>query len=65
MAALEQIIEGVKEVLKMSGEIKRLSETVRDVSVELRDLDRRVVRLETVVEFAQNSRGIRRLPPKA
>jgi hypothetical protein len=65
MAALEQIIEGVREVLKMSGEIKRLSETVRDVSVELRDLDRRVVRLETVVEFAQNSRGARRLPPKA
>lgn len=65
MAALEQIIEGVKEVLKMSGEIKRLSETVRDLSVELRDLDRRVVRLETVVEFAQNSRGTRRLPPKA
>ena len=49
----------------MSGEIKRLSETVRELSVELRDLDRRVVRLETVVEFAQNSRGARRLPPKA
>ena len=64
MAALDQIIEGVKEVLKMSGEIKRLSETVRDLSVEVRDMDRRLVRLETMVEVAQTTRGTKRLPPK-
>ena len=65
MGALDQIIEGVKEVLKMSAEIKRLSETVRDLSVEMRDLDRRVVRIETMAEIAQSSRAARRLPPKA
>jgi vacuolar-type H+-ATPase subunit D/Vma8 len=64
MAALDQIIEGVKEVLKMSGEIKRLAESVRELSAEIRDIDRRVVRLETMVELAQAARGARRLPPK-
>jgi vacuolar-type H+-ATPase subunit D/Vma8 len=64
MAALDQIIEGVKEVLKMSGEIKRLSETVKDLSFEMRDVDRRVVRLETMVEVGQN-RAARRLLPKS
>lgn len=64
MAALDQIIEGVKEALKMSGEIKRLSETVKDLSFEMRDLDRRVVRLETMVEVVQN-RAARRLLPKS
>ncbi len=64
MAALDQIIEGVKEVLKMSGEIKRLAETVRELSTEIRDLDRRLVRLETIVELAQGARATRRLPPK-
>ncbi|MCC6472841.1 MAG: hypothetical protein IT514_03755 [Burkholderiales bacterium] len=65
MAALDQIIEGVREVLKMSAEIKRLSDTVRELSVEVRDLDRRVVRIETMVELAQGARAARRLPPKA
>jgi vacuolar-type H+-ATPase subunit D/Vma8 len=65
MAALDQIIESVKEVLKMSVEIKRLSEAVRDMSVELREQDRRLVRLETMVEIAQATRAAKRLPPKA
>lgn len=64
MAALDQIIEGVKEVLKMSGEIKRLAETVRELSTEIRDLDRRLVRLETMVELAQGARAGKRPPPK-
>ena len=64
MAALDRIIEGVRETLKMSAEIKRLAETVRDLSVEVRDLDRRVVRLETMVEPAPGARGTRRLPRK-
>ena len=64
MAALDQIFDGVREVFKMSAEIKRLAETVRDMSVEVRDLDRRVVRLETMLELAQGARGTRRLPPR-
>ena len=64
MAALGQIIEGVKEVLKMSAEIKRLAETARDLSIEVRDIDRRVVRLETMVEVAQVARSAKRLQPK-
>jgi len=64
MAALDQIVEGIKEVLKMSVEIKRLSETVKELSVEVREIDRRLVRLETMVEIAQAARGSKRLPPK-
>ena len=65
MAALDQIIDGVKEVLKMSAEIKRLSEAVRDINVDVRDLDRRVVRLETMAEMSQGARGPRLLPPNS
>jgi hypothetical protein len=64
MGALDQIVEGIKEVLKMSADIKRLSETVKDLSVEMRELDRRLVRLETMAELAQAARPARRLPPK-
>jgi hypothetical protein len=64
MAALDQIIDGIKEVLRMSVEIKRLSEAVRDLSVEVREIDRRLVRIETMAELAQSGRGGKRLPPK-
>lgn len=64
MAALDQIIEGIKEVLKMSAEIKRLAEAVRDLSVEVREIDRRLVRIETMAELAQAARGAKRLPPR-
>lgn len=65
MAAFDQIVEGVKEVLRMSGEIKRLADAVRELGTEVRDIDRRLVRIETMAEMAQTGRGTKRLPPKA
>lgn len=65
MSAIDQIIDGVREALKMNAEIKRLSDTVREINIEVRELDRRVVRLETMVELGQGARGVRRLPPKS
>ena len=64
MAAFDQIVEGVKEVLRMSGEIKRLADAVRELGTEVRDIDRRLVRIETMAELAQPARVSKRLPPK-
>lgn len=64
MAAFDQIVEGVKEVLRMSGEIKRLADAVRELGTEVRDMDRRLVRIETMAELAQLARTSKRLPPK-
>ena len=64
MAAFDQIVEGVKEVLRMSGEIKRLADAVRELGTEVRDMDRRLVRIETMAELSQSARASRRLPPK-
>ena len=65
MAAFDQIVEGVKEVLRMSGEIKRLADAVRELGTEVRDMDRRLVRIETMAELSQSARVSKRLPPKA
>lgn len=64
MAAFDQIVEGVKEVLRMSGEIKRLADAVRELGTEVRDIDRRLVRIETMAELSQSARAAKRLPPK-
>jgi hypothetical protein len=49
MAAFERVLEGIKQVLLATEDIKRLSENVMALGVEVRDIDRRVARLEGVI----------------
>jgi len=49
MAAFERVLEGIKQVLLATEDIKRLSENVKALGAEVRDIDRRVARLEGVV----------------
>jgi hypothetical protein len=58
MAAWKDILI---DVLKLTDEVKRLNGTTEKLSERTIDIDRRLVRLETMVEIAQN----RRLPGKA
>jgi hypothetical protein len=49
MAAFERVLDGIKQVLLVTEDIKRLSENVKALGMEMRDLDRRLSRLEGVV----------------
>ncbi len=49
MAAFERVLEGIKQVLLATEEIRRLSENVKALGAEVREIDRRVARLEGVV----------------
>lgn len=49
MAAFERVLDGIKQVLLATEDIKRLSENVKALGIEVRDIDRRVARLEGVV----------------
>lgn len=68
MSGFDRIIDGIKEVLRMSDEIKRLSEGLKSLATEMRDIDKRLVRIETFAEVAkaQAGRGAgKRLPKTA
>jgi hypothetical protein len=52
VAALDRVIEGVKEVLRMSDEVKRLADSMKDLAAEVREMDRRLVRIETMAEIS-------------
>ncbi|MBI3917013.1 MAG: hypothetical protein HY322_08405 [Betaproteobacteria bacterium] len=54
MPALDRIIDGVKEVLRMTDEVKRLSDDVRSLAIEVREIDKRLVRMETMAEIAKS-----------
>ena len=49
MSGFDRVLEGIKAVLLATEEIKRLSANVQTLSGEVRDIDRRVSRLEGVV----------------
>jgi hypothetical protein len=62
MAALDRILDGIREVLRLTDEVKRLSEGLKELAVQVRDIDRRVVRIETMAEIAKTEAARRRLP---
>ena len=57
MSAFERVLDGIREVLRPTDEIKRLSEGLKALAVEVRDIDRRLVRIETMAEIAKTRAG--------
>lgn len=46
MSILTQAVEAIREALKLTDEIRRAGETLKDLAQEIRDHDRRITRLE-------------------
>lgn len=57
MSGLDRIIDGVKEVLRMTDEIKRLADGLKALAAEVREIDKRLVRIETLAEIAKTQGG--------
>lgn len=49
MAAFERVLDGIKQVLLVTDEIRRLSENTKALGAEVREIDRRVARLEGII----------------
>jgi hypothetical protein len=62
MAALDRILDGVREVLRLTDEVKRLSEGLKELASQVREIDRRLVRIETFAEIAKVEATRRRIP---
>lgn len=62
MSAIKDAIAAMKEVLLLTDKVERAGTLLRDVSHELREHDRRLTRLETLVEFSSARADIRGLP---
>lgn len=61
MSTLKDVVGAVKEVLILTNKVKNLGKMLQNAAVELRDHDRRLVRLETMVEMSQTAQA-RRIP---
>ena len=54
MSTLKDVISAMKEVLLLTDKVERTGSVLTDISKELREHDRRLVRLETMVEIGKS-----------
>jgi len=54
VSALKDVISAMKEVLLLTDKVERTGNVLTQISDELREHDRRLVRLETLVEVAKS-----------
>ena len=65
MSVLSDTLSAIREALKLTDDVKRAGEMLKELSKELRDHDRRITRLEAQWQTAIDLRvGPRRLEGK-
>ena len=53
MGTLKDVMSAMKEVLVLTEKVTQAGKVLSEISYELRDHDRRLIRLETMVEIAK------------
>ena len=61
MSVISEALGAIREALKLADDVKRTGETLKELSRELREHDRRITRLEAQWETAIALRGSLRL----
>jgi hypothetical protein len=61
MSAIDRIFSSLKSIIELRGDVERTSAQVYRLSGMTLDHEKRLIRLETMVEMAQSGRG-KRLP---
>ena len=62
MSAITDAAKAIKEVLKLTDDVKRAGEGLKEISRELREHDRRITRLEAQWDTAMKLSAVRQLP---
>jgi len=58
VSTLKDVISAMKDVLMLTDKVDRAGRMLSDISNELRDHDRRLIRLETMVELARSQQRL-------
>ncbi len=61
MSAIDRIFSSLKSIIELRGDVERTATQVDRLSGMVLDHEKRLIRLETMVEMAQGGRG-KRLP---
>lgn len=56
MSLIDKILKVVADNIKVNDKILNLSENVKDLAQEVRSMNERLIRIETMIEIAQNNK---------
>jgi hypothetical protein len=57
MSLTDRVLEAVKSAIVLESRVAALAEQVGDLARDVREMDKRLVRVETVIEFGMKGRG--------
>lgn len=52
-------MEAMKDIVLLSDKVERAGKTLSEVSIELREHDRRLIVIETTIDIARNQKRIK------
>ena len=55
MSVVDRILDGIRDLIVMREELARTGETVRSLASDVRDHERRLIRIETMIEMSGRS----------
>jgi hypothetical protein len=53
MSVLGDIMTGLRTVMELTGKVESLTKEIDELALSVRDIDRRLVRVETVIEITR------------
>ena len=62
MSTLKDVISAMREVLLLTDKVDRAGKVLTEISTELRDHDRRLIRLETIVDIVKTQPHLKNEP---
>ena len=65
MSTISDAVSAIREVIKLTDDVKRTGETLKEIAIEIREHDRRITRLEAQWDTAlklSTGRGLNQLP---
>ena len=64
MSAISDVLNGLKTAIELNGKVVSVANAVDRLATEMRDFDRRLVRVETIIEITKPDGGVLRLTRK-
>lgn len=53
MSVVDRILTGLRDLIVMREELARTGDTLRTLANDIRDHERRLIRIETIIEIAE------------
>ena len=63
MSVVKDILDGLKTAIELNSKVVSVGHAVEKLATEMRDLDRRLVRVETIIEIARPDGSTLRIAP--